>query len=244
MVVLEAQGISKHFGGVHALDHVDLAVDRGEVVGLIGPNGAGKTTLFNVICGARPTAGRIRFKGEDITGLAPYQICRRGIARTFQLTRPFIDLSVRDNVASAVLFGRTDGRVARLADARDVADGILCSVKLAARRDSPARELLFSERRRLELARALATRPEMLLLDEAMAGLTVAEAQELVEILDKLRRELSLTLLVIEHVMRIVMTVCDRIVVLNYGSKLAEGTPKEMAGHPAVIDAYLGAEGA
>ena len=244
MVLLEARGISKHFGGVQALDGVDLAVERGEVVGLIGPNGAGKTTLFNVICGLRPTAGRVLFKGEEITGLAPHQICHRGLARTFQLTRPFSELSVQDNVASAVLFGRRDRKPASLGEARDVADGILRSVRLQSRRTSLAKDLLFSERRRLELARALGTGAELLLLDEVMAGLTVAEAQDLVETLDRLRRELALTLLIIEHVMKIVMSVCDRIVVLDYGSKLAEGTPKEMAGHPAVIAAYLGADGA
>jgi len=210
-------------------------------MGLIGPNGAGKTTLFNVIYGLKPTAGRIRFKGEDITGLPPHQICRRGIARTFQLTRPFAELSVQDNVAAAVLFGRHHGRVTGLGDARSAADRILRSVKLEQRKETSAKDLLFSERRRLELARALATGPELLLLDEVMAGLTVGEAQEMVEILRALKREQSLTLLVIEHVMKVVMTVCDRIVVLNHGSKLAEGTPAEVTSHRAVIDAYLGA---
>jgi len=242
--LLETQGLSKHFGGVQALDRIDISVNRGEVVGLIGPNGAGKTTLFNVVCGLKPTAGRVLFKGEEITGLAPHQICRRGIARTFQLTRPFVELSVRDNVAAAVLFGRNHRKVASRGDAREAADRVLRSVKLDQRKEALASELLFSERRRLEVARALATGPDLLLLDEVMAGLTVAEAQEMVDVLVALRRELELTLLVIEHVMKVVMTVCDRIVVLNYGSKLAEGTPEEVAGHQAVIDAYLGVEGA
>jgi branched-chain amino acid transport system ATP-binding protein len=242
--LLEAQGISKRFGGVLALGRVDFSIDRGEVVGLIGPNGAGKTTLFNVICGLRPTAGRIRFKGEEITGLAPHQICHRGIARTFQLTRPFLELSVQDNVAAAVLFGRRQGKISRLGDARDAADRILSSVKLDHRKTTVAGSLLFSERRRLEVARALATGPELLLLDEVMAGLTVGEAQDMVGLLMKLKRELGLTLLVIEHVMKVVMTMCDRVVVLNYGSKLADGVPREIARHPAVIDAYLGVESA
>ena len=242
--LLEAQGISKRFGGVRAIDGIDLSIDRGEVVGLIGPNGAGKTTLFNVICGLKPTAGRVLFKGEDITGLAPHQICRQGIARTFQLTRPFVELSVRDNVAAAVLFGRTERTVSGLGDAREAADLILGWVKLDHRAPAVAKDLLFSERRRLEVARALATGPELLLLDEVMAGLTVAEAQDMVALLVKLRRELSLTLLVIEHVMKVVMTMCDRVVVLNYGSKLAEGVPRDVTGHPAVIDAYLGVESA
>jgi branched-chain amino acid transport system ATP-binding protein len=242
--LLETQGLSKNFGGVQALDRIDIAVNQGGVVGLIGPNGAGKTTLFNVICGLKPTAGRVFFKGEEITGLPPHQICRRGIARTFQLTRPFVELSVRDNVAAAVLFGRNQRKVASRGGARAAADPILHWVKLDQRKEALARDLLFSERRRLELARALATGPDLLLLDEVMAGLTVAEAEEMVDILARLRRELALTLLVIEHVMKVVMTVCDRIIVLNYGSKLAEGTPEEVAGHRAVIDAYLGVEGA
>jgi ABC-type branched-subunit amino acid transport system ATPase component len=242
--LLEGQGISKNFGGVQALDGIDLSIDGGEVVGLIGPNGAGKTTLFNVICGLKPTRGRILFGGEDITGCAPHQLCRRGIARTFQLTRPFVELSVRDNVAAAVLFGRNHRKVSRLSEARTGADLVLSWVKLDQRGDTPAQDLLFSERRRLELARALATGPELLLLDEVMAGLTVAEAQDMIDILGRLRRELGLTVLVIEHVMKVVMTMCDRIVVLNYGSKLAEGAPEEVARDRAVIDAYLGVESA
>lgn len=242
--LLEGQGISKNFGGVQALDGIDLSIDGGEVVGLIGPNGAGKTTLFNVICGLKPTRGRILFGGEDITGCPPHQLCRRGIARTFQLTRPFVELSVRDNVAAAVLFGRNHRKVSRLSEARTGADLVLSWVKLDQRGDTPAQDLLFSERRRLELARALATGPELLLLDEVMAGLTVAEAQDMIDILGRLRRELGLTVLVIEHVMKVVMTMCDRIVVLNYGSKLAEGAPEAVARDRAVIDAYLGVESA
>ncbi|HEY8202584.1 MAG TPA: ABC transporter ATP-binding protein [Actinomycetota bacterium] len=242
--LLDARGVSKNFGGVQALDRVDLTVGRGEVVGLIGPNGAGKTTMFNVICGLAPTAGRVHFRGWDITGLPPHQICRRGIARTFQLTRPFIELSVQDNVAAAALFGRDAGRPRSLAEAREVADLALAWVKLDGRGTLLARDLSFSERRRLELARALATGPELLCLDEVMAGLTVEEADDVVEILGRLRQELMLSLLVIEHVMKVVMAVCDRIVVLNHGSKLAEGRPGEVAGHPGVIEAYLGVDGA
>jgi branched-chain amino acid transport system ATP-binding protein len=242
--LLDARGISKNFGGVQALDRVDLAVHRGEVVGLIGPNGAGKTTMFNVICGLAPTAGRVRFKSGDITGLPPHRICLRGIARTFQLTRPFVELSVRDNVAAAALFGRGQGRARNLVEAREAADRVLEWVKLDQRRSVLGRDLLFSERRRLELARALATGPELLCLDEVMAGLTVEEADDMVEILGRLRHQVTLSLLVIEHVMKVVMAICDRIVVLNHGSKLAEGTPHEVAAHPQVIEAYLGVDGA
>lgn len=244
MPLLRVEDVTVRFGGLQALSDVDLEVPAGSVTGLIGPNGGGKTTLFNVICGLKPTVGRVLFKGEDITGREPHEICRRGIARTFQLTRPFLELSVQDNVAAAVLFGRNHRKVTGLDEARNAAGPILSWVKLDERKEAPAKDLLFSERRRLELARALATGPDLLLLDEVMAGLTVGEAQDMVEILGRLRRELALTLLVIEHVMKVVMAVCDRIVVLNYGSKLAEGSPAEVAGHKEVIDAYLGVEGA
>ena len=170
--LLDARGISKNFGGVQALDRVDLTVHRGDVVGLIGPNGAGKTTMFNVICGLRPAAGRVYFKGTDVTGLPPHRVCRHGIARTFQLTRPFVELSVRDNVAAAARFGRSGEREPSLAEARERADAVLHRVKLDRRGAALAGDLLFSERRRLELARALATGPELLCLDEVMAGLT------------------------------------------------------------------------
>jgi branched-chain amino acid transport system ATP-binding protein len=243
-LLLDARGISKNFGGLQALDRVDLSVSQGEVLGLIGPNGAGKTTLFNVICGLPPTAGRIHFKGHDVTGFPPHLICRRGIARTFQLTRPFVELSVQDNVAAAALFGKNHRMAPSLGEARDTADHVLQLVKLAHRAKASAGDLLFSERRRLELARALATGPELLCLDEVMAGLTVEEADDMVEILGRLRQERALSLLVIEHVMKVVMAICDRVVVLNYGRKLAEGTPQDVATHSQVIEAYLGVEGA
>ena len=242
--LLEVENVSKRFGGVRALDGIDFTVGRGEVVGLIGPNGAGKTTLFNVVCGIPPTTGTVRFDGEDITGWPPHRICRRGIARTFQLTRPFLELSVRDNVAAAVLFGRAGDQISGLGAARHEAERILGAVRLDHRASAAAGDLLFSERRRLELARALGTGPELLLLDEVMAGLTVAEAAEMVGLLSTLKRELELTLLVIEHVMKVVMTMCDRVVVLDHGSKLAEGVPSAVAAHPAVVDAYLGVDGA
>jgi branched-chain amino acid transport system ATP-binding protein len=241
---LEVQGITKNFGGVQALREVGFGVSGGEVVGLIGPNGAGKSTLFNVICGIKPTAGCVLFKGEDITGQRADDICHRGIARTFQLTKPFLDISVKDNVASAFLFGRNRHQISGLGEARAEAMGILQEVKLDHRGDALASELLFAERRRLELARALATGPELLLLDEVMAGLSTGESQEMLEILAGLRHKHGLTLLVIEHIMKVVMAICDRIVVLNYGSKLAEGTPQEVAHNKEVIAAYLGDEGA
>jgi len=239
--LLEARAISRSFGGVQALDRIELSVNGGEVLGLIGPNGAGKTTLFNVICGLRPTAGRVLFKGEDITGLPPHQICRRGIARTFQLTRPFAELSVRDNIAAAVLFGRNPRRVSGLDEARRAADLVLSSVKLDRRKEARAGELLFSERRRLELARALATSPELLLLDEVMAGLTPIEAQQAVAVIRRIR-ERGVTVLLIDHVMSGVRDLADRVAVLNFGRKIAEGTFEEVAHDPGVIEAYLGEE--
>ena len=242
--LLEVENVSKRFGGVRALDGIDFTVGRGETLGLIGPNGAGKTTLFNVVCGVPPTTGIVRFDGENITGWPPHRICRRGIARTFQLTRPFLELPVRDNVAAAVLFGRAGDQISGLPAARREADRILGAVRLDHRAAHAASDLLFSERRRLEVARALGTGPELLLLDEVMAGLTVGEAEEMVGLLSTLKHELELTLLVIEHVMKVVMTMCDRVVVLNYGSKLAEGAPSAVAVHPAVVHAYLGVDGA
>jgi branched-chain amino acid transport system ATP-binding protein len=242
--LLTVADVSMAFGGVQALSGVSLQVEQGEVLAVIGPNGAGKTTLFNVIAGLKPTAGRILYRGEDITGLKPYDICRRGIARTFQLTRPFLDLSVLDNVAAAVLFARRHPRVTSLRDARREAAGVLSAVQLEPRQRAPARDLSFAERRRLELARALATGPDLVLLDEVMAGLSVGEAEDMLDILRRLRRERRLTLLIIEHVMRLVTALCDRVVVLNDGRKLAEGTPPQVMGDPAVIDAYLGGEDA
>jgi branched-chain amino acid transport system ATP-binding protein len=242
VALLEVQEVSKSFGGVQALERVSLSLHQGDVVGLIGPNGAGKTTLFNVIYGLSPTAGRVFFKGEDITGRKPYDICKRGVARTFQLTRPFLELSVQDNVAAAILFGRNPKCLTGLGEARNAATQILERLQLQQRRETLAKDLLFAERRRLELARALATGPELLLLDEVMAGLAASEVGDMLAILNTLRQECGLTLLLIEHVMKVVMAICRRIVVLNYGSKLAEGTPQEVVSHQAVIDAYLGVE--
>ena len=242
--LLEVRRVTKNFGGVQALSGVDLSVSKGEVVGVIGPNGAGKSTLFSVICGIKPTSGSILFKGVDITGNAACDICHCGIARTFQLTRPFLQLSVRDNVASAFLFGRGGQKVSGLGEARERAMGVLREVKLDHRGGVLASDLLFAERRRLELARAVATGPELLLLDEAMAGLSTGEAQEMLEILAGLRQKYGITLLVIEHIMKVVMAISKKIVVLNYGSKLAEGTPEEVASHREVVAAYLGDEGA
>lgn len=239
---LQVQNITKNFGGIQALKEVSLNVQKGEVVGLIGPNGAGKSTLFNIIYGVKPTVGKVLFKGEDITGQKAFDMCHKGIARTFQLTRPFMGLSAKDNVAAALLFGCKRNSGSSRSEAQTKAVDILNEVKMAHRADTPASNLLFSERRRLELARALATEPELVLLDEVMAGLSSAESQEMMDILTVLKQRRGLTLLVIEHVMRVVMAICDRIIVLNFGRKMAEGAPQEVAHDKEVIAAYLGEE--
>jgi branched-chain amino acid transport system ATP-binding protein len=241
---LEIQRVSKSFGGLQALWDVTVSLNEGETVGLIGPNGAGKTTLFNIICGMKPDTGKISFKGNDITGLRPNEICHKGIARTFQLIRPFTNLSVLDNVSCALLFGRRKKGLTGLGQAREMAAGILKQVKLDHRGNTPAKELVFAEGRRMEMARALATGPELLLLDEVMAGLSSPEAKEMLEIMGSLKQQYALTILMIEHTMKLVTAMCDRIVVLNFGQKLAEGPSREVLRNQEVIKAYLGDEDA
>lgn len=240
MHLLQGQRIVKSFGGVTALNGVDFHVAKGEIVGLIGPNGAGKSTLFSVICGLRPDSGSILFDTQEIVGLRPDQICVRGIVRTFQQPRPFANLSVLENVASAVLFGRHDRAASRMADAKREALGILGFVKLDHRADILAAGLLLAERRRLELARALASEPRLLLLDEVMAGLNPTETQEMMDMVVRIREERGITILVVEHIMKAVMGISQRIIVLSYGTKIAEGTPHEIAHDEEVIRAYLG----
>jgi branched-chain amino acid transport system ATP-binding protein len=241
---LEIERLSKSFGGLQALWDVTVSLNEGETVGLIGPNGAGKTTLFNIICGMKPDSGSISFKGEDITGLKANEICHKGIARTFQLIRPFAELSVLDNISCALLFGRRKKSLTGLSEAREMAAGILKKVQLDHRINTPAKELVFAEGRRMEMARALATGPELLLLDEVMAGLSSPEAKEMLEIMASLKQQYALTILMIEHTMKLVTAMCDRIVVLNFGQKLAEGPSREVLQNQEVIKAYLGDEDA
>ncbi len=242
MPLLAVEQVVKDFGGVRALDGVDLAVEPGQVVGLIGPNGAGKTTLFNVISGVfPPTAGRVRFHGEDLLGLRPDQVCHRGIARTFQIVQPLARMTVAENVATAHLFGRRAGsrgitRRAAVAKARE----LLAYGKLGNVADRPAGALTLSERKRLEMVRALATEPDLLLLDEVMAGLNPQETDELAGIIRRVRRQLRLAILLIEHNIRAVMALSETMVVLNYGTVIARGTPEAIAADEAVIRAYLG----
>ncbi|MFC1823100.1 ABC transporter ATP-binding protein [Thermodesulfobacteriota bacterium] len=242
--ILEVQEITKNFGGLTALYDVSFSLHEGETLGFIGPNGAGKTTLFNIICGMKPDSGAVLFNNEDITNRKPDKICHLGIARTFQLIRTFLNLTVLDNVACGLIFGRRKNEVANLKDARDKAIDVLKEVKLDHRAEKLAKELVFAERRRMEIARALATGPSLLLLDEVMAGLSSPEAQEMLEIMARVKADHKLTILMIEHTMKLVTAMCDRLVVINFGQKLTEGDPHEVLNDREVIKAYLGEEDA
>ena len=238
MRILEGEGVTKYFGGLAAVLNVDFRVDQGEVVGLIGPNGAGKTTLFNLISAALvPKPGVIRFKGETITGLKPHQICRMGVARTFQSIKVFADMPVLDNVVLGSFFGMSPGMSS--ADAVREATGFLEFVGLAAVRTTHAKDLTLVNQKRLEVARALATKPELLLLDELMAGLNPTETAQAMELVGRIRNR-GITILMIEHVMKAIMSVCGRIMVLHHGEKIADGTPQEIATSKKVVEVYLG----
>jgi branched-chain amino acid transport system ATP-binding protein len=234
--ILTLEGVSKRFGGLQAIADVSFAVRPGEIVGLIGPNGAGKTTLFNLLVGLeRPDRGSIALEGSAIAGLKPHRIAARGMTKTFQNVALFSEMSVLDNVLAAGLLRHS------VAGARDLARRSLERVGLAAVEASPAGELSFPERARVELARALCTEPKVLLLDEVMAALNAAEMESVLSLIRRLRDESGLTLLVVEHHMRAVMSVCDRILVLNFGRLIADGTPAVVARNPEVVHAYLGA---
>jgi branched-chain amino acid transport system ATP-binding protein len=236
--LLSVDGVSKHFRGLLAVDNVGFDVAPGDILAVIGPNGAGKTTLFNMIAGVfAPDDGTIRFDGERIDGLGPDAVCRRGIGRTFQIVRPFLALSVEDNVVIGALLRRHD-----VASARRHALAVLERLDLLDKRAQPAAALTLPDRKRLEVARALATDPKLLLLDEVMAGLRPTEMDRMVAILSALNRESGLTIVLIEHVMRAVMALARRIVVLHHGAAIAEGPPDAIVRDPAVIHSYLGAE--
>ncbi|MDP7624160.1 MAG: ABC transporter ATP-binding protein [Rhodospirillales bacterium] len=235
---LEIENVSKSFRGLKAVSNVSLNVEEGGMVALIGPNGAGKTTLFNLIAGVFPAdEGRITLAGNDILGLRPDQICDAGISRTFQLVKPFPDMTVLENVTVGALHGAQN-----IQEARKAARNNVELLDLANKIHLPAHSLTLPDRKRLEVARALATRPKLLLLDEVMAGLRPTETDEMVAVFKSLNQETGITILLIEHVMRAVMSLSHHVAVLHHGKKISEGTPGHITQDPEVLDCYLGEE--
>lgn len=239
--LLDIRGVERRFGGLRALAGVDLAVRPGEIVGLIGPNGAGKTTLFQVVMGLlRPDRGTIRLGGKEITGLPPHAICRLGLARTFQSVRPFLDLDVRANIMVGAHFGNPGSRQ----ETKDRVDNALEIVGLLPKAMMQPRHLTLVDRKMVELARALATRPRLLLLDELLSGLNPTEMNAATRLILRLRDDHQITIIWVEHVMRAIMSTCARVVMMHFGKVLVDGTPSEVVADPAVIQAYLGTKGA
>jgi branched-chain amino acid transport system ATP-binding protein len=237
MRILELKGVNKSFGGLKAVEDFNLSMEEGEILGLIGPNGAGKSTVFNCIAGVYPaTAGEIYFKAENITHQKPWDLCRKGLARTFQIVKPFFSRTVLYNVTVGA-FATTDKR----SEAERRALEVLRRLRMEDIKDVRAGNLTIAHHKRLEIARALATEPKLLLLDEVMAGLRPTEVDEMVKIIKELR-ENGVTIFVIEHIMRAIMALSDRVAVLHFGTKIAEGTPEEVASDERVIKAYLGEE--
>ena len=235
--LLRLEAVQKRFGGLVVLDNIDIAVGANELIGLIGPNGAGKSTLFNLITALyTPTQGRIRFRGRDITGTAPHRICRLGIARTFQLVRTFLTMTAFENIMVGAVYG--GGRRVRHATA--AAEEALELVGLTARRDVRTAHMTLSDRRLLEIARAVASSPALLLLDEPMAGLNPTEIQRMVDVIRRVRTERGVSILWVEHKVDAIMKVCSRVIVLDHGEKIADGTPREIVANRKVIEAYLG----
>jgi branched-chain amino acid transport system ATP-binding protein len=236
-LLLQVQGVTKRFGGLQALTQITFDLPEGQILGLIGPNGAGKTTLFNAIDGVySPEEGRIIFRGEDVTRKKPYELAKLGMARTHQIVRPLNDLTVRENVMVGACFGHENQS---MGNASKIADDVMASIGLESRADQLASSLNVAQKKRLEMARALASHPYLLLLDEVLAGLNASEIDGMIQTILKIREQ-GITILMIEHLMKAVMNVSDRILVLDYGEQIAEGTPAEIANNPRVIEAYLG----
>jgi branched-chain amino acid transport system ATP-binding protein len=237
MALLELKKLVKAFGGLLAVNDVTFQVEKGEILGLIGPNGSGKTTIFNCINNFFPiTAGDVLFKGQSIKGLKTHQVCHLGIGRTFQVVKPLARMTVLDNVTASAFC-----RVNTIKEAKDEALRVLGFCNLLNEKDKPAKSLPIGGRKRLEIARALATKPELLLLDETAAGLNPSELDEAIDLIRKIR-ENGITILIVEHIMKVIMTISDRIHAINFGQTIAQGTPKEVANNRAVIEAYLGEE--
>jgi len=235
MALLEVKELSKRFGGVTALDNVSIKVSKGELVGIIGPNGAGKTTFYNCVTGFYPpTSGKVFFEGKDITGLPSHKICKMGIARTFQIPRPFMSMTLLENVMIGAL-----GAGMSLSEAKEKAKEVISFLMLEEQADKPISKLNFNYRRRCELARALATNPKLLMLDETFAGLNPSEIDEMVKLVRKIH-ESGVTIMLTEHVMRVVMSLAERVIVFHQGRVIAEGSPKEIVNDAKVIEAYLG----
>ena len=235
MILFEIKNLVKHFGGLAAVDNVSFQVEKGEIFGLIGPNGSGKTTIFNCISSYYPvTGGKISFKDQDITGMKTNKICKIGIGRTFQVVKPLGRLSVLDNVIAAAF-----SKVRTKHEARDVAMETLEFCGLSHRKEIIARSLPIGERKRLEITRAMATRPELLLLDETAAGLNPTELEGAIDLIKRIRDK-GITIIIVEHIMKVIMTISDRIHAINFGQTIAEGIPKEVSNNRAVIEAYLG----
>ncbi len=238
MALLEVKNLFKSFGGLMAISDLQFEVEENEIMGLIGPNGSGKTTLFNVITGLlKHDKGSVLFRNEEIVGLKPHQVCQRGIARTFQLVKPFLRMTALENVMVGKCFGATP--TPNVKHARERADELLNRVGLNGRRDTPAYALTLIDRKRLELVRALATQPKMLLLDELMAGLNPSEIEGAIELISGINQS-GITIILVEHVMKALLRISKRVIVLDAGRKIAQGSPHEIVQNPDVIKAYLG----